>query len=58
MAKYKVYYVRREVEYTVVEADSAEEAEQLVDDAFADYDWDYCDGTMTGDLLYGETEEV
>jgi hypothetical protein len=58
MSKYKVFYESREVQYAIIEAHSAEEAEELADTNFSEYDWDFCDGTLTGDILIGETEEV
>ena len=58
MNKYKVFYEQRELKYAIVEADSAEEAEELADTNFSEYDWEVCDGTLTGDILIDETEEV
>ena len=56
MNKYKVFYESREVQYAIVTADSAEEAEELADTNFSDYDWSYCDGDLNGEILVGETE--
>ena len=56
MAKYKVFYERREVEYAIIEANSAEEAEELADTDYSSYDWKHCDGTMDGEILVGESE--
>ena len=56
MKQYKVFYESREIKYAIIEADSAEEAEELADTNFSDYDWDYCDGTLNGEILVGETE--
>lgn len=57
MAKYKIFYERREVEYAIVEANSAKEAEELADTDYSSYDWEYCDGTMDGEVLVGESED-
>ena len=56
MKQYKVFYESREVQYAIIEADSVEEAEELADTNFSDYDWDYCDRTLNGEILVGETE--
>lgn len=56
MKEYKVFYESREVQYAIVTANSVEEAEELADTNFSDYDWDYCDGTLNGEILVGETE--
>ena len=56
MKQYKVFYESREVQYAIVTANSVEEAEELADTNFSDYDWDYCDGTLNGEILVGETE--
>ena len=56
MNKYKVFYESREVQYAIVTANSVEEAEELADTNFSDYDWDSCDGTLNGEILVGETE--
>lgn len=58
MKKFKVYYERRECEYTIIEANSAKEAEELADINYSDYNWNDCDGTMEGEILTGETEEL
>ena len=56
MKEYKVFYEYREVKYAIVTANSVEEAEELADTNFSDYDWGYCDGTLNGEILAGETE--
>ena len=58
MPKYKVFYQRVEIEEAIIEANSAQEAEQLADDNYSDYSWTSCDGTLLGEILDGETEEV
>jgi len=55
MTKYRVLHARTEVEYAIIEADSAEEAETLADLDYSNYDWKDCDGYMTGSILIGET---
>lgn len=56
MKEYKVFYESREVQYAIVTANSAEEAEELADTNFSDYDWGYYDRTLDGEILVGETE--
>lgn len=56
MKQYKVFYESREVQYAIVEANSLEEAEKLADTNFNEYYWKICDGTLTGNILIGETE--
>ncbi len=55
MAKYKVYHERTAVEYAIIEANSAEEAEQLADSKYSNYNWKDCEDSMTGSILIGET---
>ena len=57
MKQFKVYHERRECEYAIIEANSAEEAEELADSNYSDYNWSYCDGSMNGEILIDETEE-
>ena len=57
MKKFNVYYEQREVKYAIIEAESMDEAEELADLNYADYEWDYVDGSLTGEILYGSTEE-
>ena len=56
MNKYKVFYEQRDLRYAIVKADSAEEAEELADTNFGEYQWKYCDGSLEGDILIGETK--
>ena len=56
MKEYTVFYESREVQYAIVTANSVEEAEELADTNFSDYDWDYCAGTLNGEILVGKTE--
>lgn len=55
MAQYRVLNERTEVEYAIIEADSAEEAEKLADSNYSEYDWTNCDGSMTASILIGQT---
>jgi hypothetical protein len=57
MKQFKVFYERTEILYTVVEAETAEEAEELADTNYSDYDWFEYDGTLRGEILIGETED-
>ena len=59
MAKkqFKVFLERKESLYTIVEAETAEEAERLVDNDEIDYDLNECDGTMETFVTEGDTEE-
>lgn len=56
MKQYKVFYESRKVRYAIVEANSAEEAEELADTNFGEYQWKYCDGSLEVDILIGETK--
>ena len=58
MKQYKVFYEQRELKYAIIEADSPEEAEELADTNFSEYDWEFYDGTLTGEILYGDTQEL
>lgn len=58
MATFRVFYERSEIEYADIEANSAEEAEELAESEYSDYDWSYVDGSMDTNLLIGETEEL
>lgn len=58
MAIFRVFYKRTETEYADIEADSAEEAEELVEEDYSDQDWSYVDGSMDTSLLIGATEEL
>lgn len=57
MGKFNVYYEQKEVKYAIIEAESIEEAEELADLNYDNYVWDYVDGSITGEILYGSTEE-
>ena len=57
MKKFKVFAERTETLCAIIEADSAEEAEELADKDYSDYDWSDVDGSMSTEILYGDTEE-
>ena len=58
MATYRVFIERTEVEYTEIEAESPEEAEDYADNYFSDCEWNYVDGSMNAEIIRNETEEV
>ena len=58
MATFRVFYERSETEYADIEANSAEEAEELAEENYSDQDWSYVDGSMNATILTGETEEL
>ena len=57
MKKFKVYAERTETLCAIIEADSAEEAEEYADQHYSDYDWSYVDGSMSTEVLFGYAEE-
>lgn len=57
MKKFKVYAERTETLCAIIEADSAEEAEELADKDYSDYDWSDCDGSLNTTILFGDAEE-
>ena len=57
MPKFKVFAERTEIICTVIEADSAEEAEELADKDYYDCDWSDIDGSMSTEILFGDAEE-
>lgn len=56
MKQYKVFYESREVQYAIIEANSAEEAEELADTNFGEYQWEYYNRSLNGEILIDETE--
>lgn len=56
MPKFKVYAERTETIYTIIEADSAEDAEELADKDYSNYYWSDC-GLLNTEILFGDTEE-
>ena len=57
MPKFKVFAERTETLCAIIEADSAEEAEELADKNYSDYDWSDVDGSMSTEIFFGDTEE-
>ena len=57
MPKFKVFAERTETLCAIIEADSEEEAEELADKNYSDYDWSEVNGSLNTEILYGETEE-
>ena len=57
MPKFKVFAERTETLCAIIEADSEEEAEELADKNYSDYDWSEVDGSLNTEILYGDTEE-
>ena len=58
MPKYIAYCERKEVEFAIIEASSIEEAEELADNSYSDYEWQRLDGFLAGNILIGETTKV
>ena len=58
MPKYIAYCERKEVEFAIIEASSIEEAEELADNNYSDYEWQKLDGSLAGNILIGETTKV
>ncbi len=57
MPKFRVYAKRTETLCAIIEADSAEEAEELADKDYSDYDWSDVDGSMSTEILFGDAKE-
>ena len=57
MPKFKVFAERTESLCAIIEADSAEEAEKYADEHYSDCDWSDVDGSMSTEILFGDTEE-
>ena len=58
MPKYIAYCERKEVEFAIIEANSIEEAEELADNSYSDYEWQKLDGSLEVNILIGETTKV
>ena len=56
MPKFKVFAERTETLCAIIEADSAEEAEELADENYSYYSWYDIDNLST-EILFGKTEE-
>ena len=57
MPKFKVFAERTESLCAIIEADSAEEAEELADKDYDNFDWSDIDGSMSTEILFGDAEE-
>ena len=57
MKKFKVYAERTETLCAIIEADSAEEAEELADKDYDNFDWSDVDGSMSTEILFGDAKE-
>ena len=57
MPRFKVYAERTETLCTIIEADSAEDAEEYADQHYSDCEWSDCDGSMSTEILFGDAEE-
>ncbi len=57
MPKFKVFAERKETLCAIIEADSAEEAEEYADEYYSDCDWSDVDGSMSTEILFGDAEE-
>ena len=57
MPKFKVYAERTETLCAIIEADSAEEAEELADKDCDNFDWSDVDGSMSTEILFGDAKE-
>jgi len=55
MKKFKVFAQRTEQLCAIVEAKTEQEAIELADVNYSDYDWSECDGTLSTTI--GEAEE-
>lgn len=58
MPKFKVFAERIETLYTIVEADSWEDAEEIADTSFDKYQWNEVDGLMTTAVLVQASEPL
>ncbi len=47
MKKFKVFAERTEQLYAIVEAETEQEAIELADVNYSNYDWSECDGTLS-----------
>ena len=57
MPKFKVYAERTETLCAIIEADSAEDAEELADKNYSNYNWSDVNGSLSTEILIGETDE-
>lgn len=57
MPKFKVYAERTETLCAIIEADSAEDAEELADKNYSNYNWSDVNGSLNTEILFGNAEE-
>lgn len=57
MPKFKVFAERTETLCAIIEANSAEEAEELADKDYDNFDWSDVDGSMSTEILFDDAEE-
>ena len=57
MKKFKVFAERTETLCAIIEADSVEEAEELADKDYDNFDWSDVDGSMSTEILFGDAKE-
>ena len=57
MKKFKVYALRAETLCAIIEADSAEEAEEAADKYYSNFDWSDVHRSQSTSILYGDSEE-
>lgn len=56
MKKFKVFAERTETLCAIIEADSAEDAEELANKYYSNYYWSDC-GLLNTEILFGNAEE-
>ena len=57
MPKFKVYAERTETLCAIIEADSAEDAEEAADQNYSYHDWSETNGSLSTEILFGDTVE-
>ena len=58
MPKFKVFIERTETFYAIIEADSAEKAEEAADNYYDNFDWSEVNGSQNSEILFGEAKET
>ena len=57
MPKFIVFAKRTEILCAVIEADSAEKAEEAADNYYDNFDWSDISGSQNSEILYGNSIE-
>ena len=57
MPKFKVFIEKKETFYAIIEADSADSAEEKADNYYDNFDWSEVNGSQNSEILFGETDE-